>query len=128
MRMYEREYEEILTTSAPALFEKWSTMDAFHYYLNTRGLASVTTEDGMISTMFINVFDDLEDTKEANTLGLQRANIDPTTKLLVTTVGEIVFDHTCVDVDNSVDYDDDDDVDVDDDDDGEEENCMTIGT
>ena len=122
MRMFEVEDEKILTTSAPALFEEWVEMDTFDYYLNTRGLAKdVTTEDGMISTMYINVFSNLEDTKEAATLAIQ--SINPMSKLLIAVVGEIVFDHNCVDVYDSDDEDDEDD-DNEDDDDAE---CITIG-
>ena len=121
MRMFEVEDEKILTTAAPALFEDWVEMDTFDYYLNTRGLAiDVTTEDGMISTMYINVFSNVEDTKEAATLAIQ--SINPMSKLLIAIVGEIVFDHNCVDVDV---YDsDDEDDDNEDDDDAE---CITIG-
>ena len=119
MRMFEVEDEKILTTSAPAFFEEWVEMDTFDHYLNTRGLAKdVTTEDGMISTMYINVFSNLEDTKEAATLAIQ--SINPMSKLLIAVVGEIVFDHNCVDVYDS----DDEDDDNEDDDDAE---CITIG-
>jgi hypothetical protein len=111
MRMYEDTYENSLITAAPALFEEWTEMDSFHYYLNTRGLATVTTEDGMISLMYMNVFDNLEDTEESNISALKSSNVDPMSKLLTTTVGEVVFDHNCAGKSN----------------DDEEEKCMTIG-
>ena len=112
MRMYEDTFENSLIPTANVLFEEWSEMDSFHYYLNTRGLATVTTEDGMISSMYINVLDNLEDTEESNISALKFSNVDPMSKLLVAPgAGEIIFDHNCADK-----YDD-----------AEEEKCMTIG-
>jgi quinol monooxygenase YgiN len=84
-------------------YEVWKDMDSFESYISSYAVDNT-------ESFYITTFNNKEDAHEANDLALSTTNLDPTTKLIATTIGQVAFDFTCSG--NNFEY----------------ATCMTIGT
>ena len=66
--------------------EVWKDIDSFDSYISSYALDDT-------ESFYINTFDNEEDAHNANVLA--STNLDPTTSLITTTVGQVLFDSTC---------------------------------
>ena len=69
-------------------YEVWKDMDSFDSYISS--YARDDTE-----SFYTDTFDNEKNAHNINVLALSTTNLDPTTSLTTTTVGQVLFDSTC---------------------------------
>jgi len=67
-------------------YKAWTTVESFDSYT-----ASLGDKEGF----YFETFNNENDSVDANVLALSKTNLDPTTSLIFTTMGEVVFDTSC---------------------------------
>jgi hypothetical protein len=107
----------VATVSVDQNYELWLDNPGFDYYIRSSGLEGSKYED---NSFYINVFDTEQDSRDANELGLSTSPLDASIWPITSTVGKILFDHTCAAEKE--------DVVVADDDDNEDTNDVTVFT
>lgn len=112
------------TGSISSNYDVWKDTESFESYISSYAV------DDTDESFFINTFNDEEDNNEATDLALSTTNLDATTALIVSTVGQVAFDFTCSGNNFEFDMKNMDDTskgDADGGDDGDDATCMTIG-
>jgi hypothetical protein len=95
----------VATVSVDQNYELWLGNPGFDYYIRSTGLEENDYED---NSFYINVFDTERDSRDANELGLSGSPLDASIWPITSTVGKILFDHTCAAEKEDVVVDDDD--------------------
>jgi len=70
----------------------WSDIESFDSYTGSAGLGDYDDE-----SFFFELFNDQDDSTEANAFAKRNSNLDPTASLVYNVLGQVVFDATCSD-------------------------------
>merc|ERR1711865_767884 len=68
-------------------YKAWTAVESFDSYTASMGMGDYDDE-----SFYFEMFDDEDDSTDANELALENTNLDPTTSLIYNIVGQVVFD------------------------------------